>query len=189
MIIILALDLSLTRTGYATPEGGCGVLVPPRNCSDGVRRLQWFRDRTRDLARITRAQLVVIEGYAFGQARGTSQLHSAGELGGVVRLALFDAGIPFVDVPPASLKKFATGKGNAPKELILVETVKRLAYQGSDHNECDALWLRLMALRRYDPLECIGMPAKNLEALAGVKWPELPHIPQSVNTHTHAHTA
>lgn len=166
---IIGLDLSLTRTGYVLPDGTTSVIVPPKGAERGMPRLRWIRDSILSRARMSRVDLVVIEGYAMGMGREAHN-HAMGELGGVVRLSLFEAGISFVDVPPAVLKKYATGKGNANKELVLVEAVKRLGFQGSDNNEADALWLWHMAHDRFDGVRSY-VPATNREALGKVEWP------------------
>ncbi len=67
----------------------------------------------------TRDPLVLdaLEGYGHGMARGYA-LTQLGELDGVIRTALFEAGVPFVEVAPATLKKYATGRGNATKPRV-----------------------------------------------------------------------
>lgn len=113
------------------------------------------------------AGLVVLEGYSFG-SRGRA-VFDIGELGGVVRLALYRRGIPYVDVPPAALKKYATGRGNAPKEEVLAAAIRRLGYTGHDHNESDAMWLYAMAQDRY--LGYSRVPSTHRAALDAVAWP------------------
>jgi crossover junction endodeoxyribonuclease RuvC len=175
---IMGLDLSLTRTGYALPDGSYGVLVPPNDVNRGMPRLRWIRNTTVAMAKLQAVDLVVIEGYAMGMGR-EAQNHAMGELGGVVRLGMFDAGVRYVDVAPATLKRYATGKGNANKELVLVEAVKRLGYQGSDNNEADALWLRQMGLAAYlntatdTEFRMALVPALNRNALLKVQWPQI----------------
>jgi hypothetical protein len=60
-------------------------------------------------------------------------------------------GIALQPVAPATLKKFATGKGNADKDAMIAAAVRRLAEdtsrlaetcrKGMTHNTADALWL------------------------------------------------
>lgn len=183
---IVSLDLSLTRTGYAFSNGGfprAGVLVPPKTAASGMARLSWIRARVSAL--VLRgvpladpagyqedADLVLIEGYSFGQARGSSHSHALGELGGVVRLLLHERGIPYIDVAPAVLKKFATGRGNAKKEEVLGAAIRRLEYEGSDHNEADALFLLHAALVHFDRCP-VAFPQAQVAALEGISWPVL----------------
>ena len=138
MTRILALDLSLTSSGYATPDGQVGTLKPGNR--RGPERLSWVRDEILALEHDHDVDLIAIEGYSYG-SKGRATF-SIAELGGVVRCALYDAGLDYLEVSPAVVKKYATGKGNAPKDLVLVEAVKRLGYAGSSTDEADALWIR-----------------------------------------------
>jgi len=162
---IVALDLSLTATGWAHSDGRSGVWVPSKHVGLGLARMRWIRDTI--LATVAGAQLVAIEGYAFG-AQGNAMFNLA-ELGGVVRMALFDSGVPFADVPPSSLKLFATGKGNAPKDQVLAAAIRQLGYAGHDHNAADALWLLSMALVRNADPATLTEPQRR--ALAKIAWP------------------
>lgn len=168
---VLALDLSLSSTGVANVDGSTTRWVPPKSVG-GMDRLHWFTQQLGHAWVVQRHDVVVIEGYSFGTARQASHAHALGELGGVIRLTLWRNQVPYVDVPPASLKKYATGKGRAKKELVLVEAVKRLGYEGSSNDEADALWLRAMALDAYgEPV--VAMPAVNRSAIDAVQWLEL----------------
>ena len=140
MAAVLGIDPSLTATGLALPDGQSQVYKPPKCCNRGMRRLRKIRQKIMGVVEAYQPDLVVIEGYAFGARYSHS--HSLGELGGAIRLALYEAGVPYIDVPPTVLKMFATGKGNASKEKVLVEAIRRLDFEGHDNNEADALWLR-----------------------------------------------
>jgi Holliday junction resolvasome RuvABC endonuclease subunit len=170
--VIVAFNLSLTCTGWADASG-CGVLVPPTRCNRGIPRLLWIRSAI--LERAAGAALVVLEGYSFA-SRGRAII-SLGELGGVVRCALADSGVAWVDVPPSCRAMFATGKGNASKEQVLAEAIRKLGYQGHSNDEADALWLREMARAHYAP----GAPLseKKRAALSKIDWPVLTPAPES----------
>lgn len=175
---IVGLDLSLTATGVAPsrfPQLRIAYTITTK--LRGCERLAYIRDEVMrpcspvevwdpDWRMV--APLVVIEDYAFSRAAAHS--HQLGELGGVVRLALHEAGVPFVCVVPSSLKKYATGKGNANKGEMLAAAIRRLGYEGASDNEADALWLQAMGM---DALGCpvVEMPAVNRAALAKVEWP------------------
>lgn len=164
---ILALDLSLTCCGWASTERGSGTFAPT---AKGMERLGIVLDTLVQICAF-HADLVLIEGYAFA-ARGRA-VFSIGELGGVVRYALYDSELPYVDIPPSNLKKFATGKGNASKDLVLVEAVKRLGYEGSSNDEADALWMLAMARVHYGLDGAPDLPKAHLAALDKIQWPEL----------------
>lgn len=135
---VLAFDLSLTSTGVAH-EGGTSRITP--KCK-GVERLAEIREAVRLLVLTTAPELVVIEGYAYARA---NQAHQIGELGGVIRLLLHDMGIEYREVPPSSLKKWATGKGNADKDTMLETAIRKHGFQGHGNDEADAWLLMLMA--------------------------------------------
>jgi crossover junction endodeoxyribonuclease RuvC len=147
---ILALDLSLTSPGYfSRDEHGIvrsGVWKTPKTLEGSSRmvRLDWIRSQIEDAAlKLGPATRVFIEGYAFARA---NQAHQIGELGGVVRFALWCRGLQIVEVPPPSLKKFVTGKGNADKNLMLLNVYKRWGVEAADDNEADAVGLGRLAM-------------------------------------------
>jgi len=160
---VMGLDPSLTATGVALPNGETRIIVPGKCCKRGMPRLRRIRDAVMALVKEHDVNLVMIEGYSYGSRY--SHAHSLGELGGVLRLAIFEhPGVEYIDVPPSSLKKYATGKGNANKELVLVNAIKRLDYKGHDNNEADALWLRALGLE-VDGRPMVDLPKTHLEAL------------------------
>lgn len=155
---IVALDLSLTCTGIAVSWRPHPWTFKPE--TSGLARLRDIREEI--LTTCIEADVVIIEGYAYARA---NQAHQLGELGGVVRLALYEEGFPIVNVPPPVLKKFATGAGNAKKEAVLAAAIRKLGYAGYDHNEADALWLLQAARGHYE--------GHVHSALAKVVWPTL----------------
>lgn len=165
---ILALDMSLSEAGFAHSDGRAGTLSPPRGQNKGMQRVDWFRDQILEATR--GVDLVVIEGYAMGTKR-QSHSYSIGELGGVIRHTLWSRQTPYVEIPPATLKKLATGRGNAKKEEVLAAAIRRLGYDGHNHNVADALWLLEAAQQIY--AEGVALPKAHLEALAKVTWPKL----------------
>lgn len=161
---VVGLDLSLTATGVAGAEG-----VPSSIRPAGVGTVRLSAIRAGVVASIVGADLVMVEGPAFGRAQ---QMHALGQLAGVVYLALDEAGARWMLVPPASLKKYATGRGNAGKAEVLAAAIRRLGYAGHDDNEADALWLRAIGL---DLLGCpaVDVPAAHRGALDKLRLPSL----------------
>ena len=168
-IRIVALDPSLTAFGCAAGLSRTGVITTPKR--RGVERLIRIRDEVVRICRAERAECVVVEGYGFAPGRGHAA-REMGELGGVIRVALHEAGFQYVDVPPATLKRFACGKGNARKEEVLVAAVRRLGYEGASHDVADALWLYALARHAYG-CPVVEVPKTHLEALVKMKWPEI----------------
>ena len=59
---------------------------------------------------------VALEGYAFGAVGRVFQI---AENGGLLKFKLWEATIPVTNFPPTMIKKFATDKGNANKEMMV----------------------------------------------------------------------
>lgn len=146
----VGIDPSLTGTAIAAVDGTV-TLVKTRGLV-GPRRLVHIRQHVTDAALIG-VDLVAIEGYAYGTSHSA---HVMGELGGVIRVALHEIGVAYVDIPPGVLKKYATGSGSADKTAVVVSARDRLGYDGTNDNCADALWLRAIA---YDIL---GVPVVEL---------------------------
>jgi len=170
---ILAIDPSLTHLGWAKSWDGeitYGVVKPPApngNPKAALARLLMLREAV--LLAAQGMDLVVLEGYAYG-AQGRA-IVSLGELGGVLRLAFFEKDVPVLEVPPSNLKIFATGKGTSKKPELMAAAFKRLAYQGSDEHEVDALWLLALARYHYDELPPRFVPLGHLRGLDKLHYP------------------
>lgn len=132
---VVGIDPSLTSTGIAYGSGPLLQTLKPPKGLDGVERLVWIRD---EVPYMLEDSIVVLEGYAYGAKH---QAHQIGELGGVLRVALYEQGVPTYIVPPTKLKMFATGKGNASKDVVGYEAVSRFGISPGDNNQADALWL------------------------------------------------
>lgn len=169
---IVGLDLSLTATGVALADGSLLTIKTKPN-ADRMARISEIRKgvlRCLDFLGHGRVDMVVIEGYSMGSRQGSHQL---GELGGAIRMMLHDQAVPFVEVAPTRLKKYATGKGNADKDAVLVKAVRTFTPGPANNNEADAAWLRDMAVAFYSERE---IPKDRAELLRQVGFPALAHI-------------
>jgi len=162
-LFILGLDPSLTRTGVALPNGEALALRPK---DKGLDRLLWIRKEIGILiGSVDSLDFVCIEGFSYG-SKGKAVFEIAG-LGYMLRLMMYENSIPFLEVSPSSLKKYATGHGNANKTEVIRAAWKRLGYEGTDDNEADALWLRAIGLDYAgDPI--LAMPEVNRSILEGL---------------------
>lgn len=176
---LAGLDLSLSSTGVArwdTSEHGELLTVTvspgfrmPKIMTNEVRARRLYDLHDQILGAVGIVDLVAIEGYSYASKNGGERL---GELGGVIRLSLYDAGIPYLEIPPPSLKKYATGKGNASKDDVLQEAVHRSGRTFGSDDEADAWWLGQMLLCHYG-LPHVPMPALNRAVLDKIQWPTL----------------
>ncbi len=133
MIRVAGIDPSLQSTGVATYTDG--RFLPYRIQElrrKGAARLCSIRDRV----------CTVIEGYSYGSE---GRWYDLGELGGVLRVALFERGIPYLVVPPSSLKRFTAGNGHATKEAMMRAVASYYAVSTSIDDEADAVALARFA--------------------------------------------
>lgn len=156
---IIGVDPSYTATGWAD-EHEHGLITTSPDDGDDLERCVYIAEMI--LMEIPRAldSLVVIEG---GVNRSANGLRS-GYLHGVIRYVLFNGGVAWLDVPPAVVKKYATGRGNAPKVDVVVAARDRLGYDGTDDNVADALWLRQIGLA-VTGQPCVEVPKAHRAAL------------------------
>lgn len=78
----------------------------------------------------------VIEDYAVSKFGGSAI--TSIEIGTVIRFCMWQDGFPYLDVSPTSLKKFVTGKGNAKKDLIMLDVFKRWGFSAPTNDIADA---------------------------------------------------
>lgn len=158
---IIGLDLSLTRTGVATQEG-TSVLATPKK---GYDRLRWIREQV--LEACDGADLVVVEGPSYG-SQGRA-IHQIAGMWWLVTMAV-DEKYPLAVAPPSTIKRYATGRGNANKDAMMLATARKFDWFGGDNNEADALWACAMGHEwAEDPI--VTMPKASRIALEGVAWP------------------
>ena len=165
----LGLDLSLTSTGYSI-NGQTGVISTKHK---GAERLSRVSNIIVDLIMDNPIDAVIIEGYSF--ASRNSQAHSIGELGGAVRMKIWERGVLYVDVPPTCRAKFATGKGNAGKTEVIsaISSKTGLVFSGAGaDDECDAWILEQMGLTHVGE-STQYWTKEQLDALTKVDWSEI----------------
>lgn len=162
---VIGLDLSLTASGICLPDGTTHTIKT--NAKDGDRRLLHIGHAIANTL-APGADLAVVEDIPQNSfaAKPISMVH------GVVRAALLEAGVPYVLVTAATLKKFATGKGSGDKIPMAIAALKRAGREFPDDNQCDAWWLRHAGLDALGQPE-IAMPADQRAALNKVTWPQL----------------
>lgn len=146
----LGIDLSLTEPGFCLQPGGNPWHYNTGKLR-GMARIERIRQEVDCAVRDCKPDIICIEGYSFG-SQGRAVV-SAGELGGVVRHGLYLQGYGFTEVAPSQLKKYATGKGNTDKNLVLLAVYKRWGVDLINDNEADAFVLAqigLALLGEYD---------------------------------------
>lgn len=161
---IIGIDPSLTATGICTDDGWWTVYDP-----DGGDHRLWVIhiDVTMALTGHTPPRLVIMEDLpTHGKGAGKT-----GMAQGVIRLALQQQQVPYLTVTAATLKKFATGRGNAPKPDLRMELYKRAELDLADDNQVDAWWLHQIGLHLIGAGDRLTLPKTHLEALDKINKP------------------
>ena len=111
---------------------------------------------------------IIMEGYAYGRIH---QMAALGELCGIIKWEATNREIEVIIIPPTSLKKFATGKGNANKESMRDAANKERQKDGlpwlKTHDEADAYWL--LRIGEEIENESLGLPKYRQEVLKQVR--------------------
>lgn len=124
---VIGLDVSLTSTGMAAVnargEAFTTVVRSTGSTTDTVvqtaRRIESLAEDICDQTVGASPALVVIESAFFSTRKDTSAHRRAG-LWWAILAKLIDRDVTVVPASPAQVKKYATGKGNASKEQVLV---------------------------------------------------------------------
>lgn len=165
---VLGLDLAIGATGVCLPNGHAATIKPTLKGDD---RLTEIRNRIAIL--ITDddqpADVVILEDVPATMKGAAGKVIPM--LHGAVRARLLDLGLPYIVVPPSTLKAFATGKGNADKTAMAMAAYKRAGREFADDNQVDAFWLRAAGLDWYGQPE-FPLPAAQRDRLGKVVWPD-----------------
>jgi crossover junction endodeoxyribonuclease RuvC len=204
---VVGVDLSMRSTGLAVirPQSDyrrLRLIESVKDSREGDDPYPFLYARVRDIGRRIRAEafaarqagdptLIVIEGPAMHVPAGQSHRHSMSWLWGRTYEVLSREGAVVV-VPPASLKRYVSGKGNADK-LTMMHAATTRAFPGIDFthrgkvndNLVDAYGLAAMGCRE------LGFPVEpsaqrvTPESLQGAQWhtPRLSTIePKGITT-------
>ena len=143
MTATLALDLGTTtgwaiRTGDSHITSGSQSFKPGRFEGGGMRFLrfrQWLTE--------TKAASEGLRAIYFEEVRrhlGVDAAHAYGGFLATLTAWCEHHQIPYQGVPVGTIKKHATGKGNASKEAMLA-SARSMGHDPADDNEADALAL------------------------------------------------
>ena len=148
---ILALDLGST-TGWAIRNSRCRILHgtaefrPTRFEGGGMRYLRFGKWLDQTLEVTAGIDAVYVE--EVRRHVGTDAAHVYGGL--LATLTAWCEGhvIPYQGVPVGTIKRYATGKGNADK-AAMIAAVRARGFEPSDDNEADAIAILLWAIETH----------------------------------------
>ena len=145
---ILALDLG-TTTGWAlrSHDGlittGTASFRPGRFDGGGMRYLR-FTNWLTELDRLS-GPIVAIWFEEVRRHAGTDAAHIYGGLMATLTSWAELRGVPYEGVPVGTIKRHATGKGNAPKQAM-IDAARTRGFNPTDDNEADAIAILLWAI-------------------------------------------
>lgn len=173
---VIGIDLSLTCTGLSDGFQAWCHPTHGRATDDLTARDDRLRRITDTVmayvSPAVRTNLVVLEGPSHNSRHGNAWDRAGLWWRLVHRLLAQD--VPLAVAPPACRAKYATGKGNAGKDAVLLAASRRWPdCPISNNNEADALVLAQMGLD-WLGRPTVPMPATHKAALTGVAWPERP---------------
>ncbi|WP_246102616.1 crossover junction endodeoxyribonuclease RuvC [Streptomyces piniterrae] len=164
---IIGLDLSLTSTGVALPDGTTYRIKT--RAVDADNRLVLIRDNIRRALATHRPHLAVVEDLPItaNSAGITGMVH------GIVRAELADAEVPRALIAAATLKAYAADNGRADKAQMAAAAYLAAGVQFPDDpggDRCDAWWLRA-AGHDWWGTPLFDLPDAQRARLTKAKWP------------------
>ena len=137
----LGIDLSLSATGLVLLDGratGPHAVIEEeiKITGEGIIRKLAIVERVMDTIEGWSPDRIVIEGYSLG--KNMSSTVPLVEIGAILRLSLFLDKHGWLDPNASQVKKFATGKGNSPKDVVMMHVLKRWGHQSKTNNTADA---------------------------------------------------
>jgi len=152
-MIVIGIDPSLTGTGIFIEYNDYAVVIKTKSSEDDANRMIKI---SKEIMRVINMYgnedvKVGIEGFSMmSRGRGKGQLFG---LGWVLRTKLKENNIPYIEIAPTMVKKFATGKGNCEKSLILKAVFKKWSFDVDDDNIADAYVIQKIADHYFNNIE------------------------------------
>lgn len=183
MSIVIGIDPSLTSTGIAMLDTQDRLDIPTCTIGSSGKRNDGWPTRLGRIEAITTsirnlipasADLAVMEAPSLGQTRQGGHFDRHGLWWSIYQDLTHVACLPVLVVPPAARAKYATGKGNAGKDEVLLAVARRYPQaEVVNNDEADATILAAIGARILDdPIED-HLPRVNLDAMAKLVAPVL----------------
>lgn len=138
---ILALDIA-TNTGWKTETAsGTWNFTPKRWESQGMKLIR-FKAKVKEIIDLEWINIISYERAAWMHK---ASIISESEMIGVVKLLAEELWIHLACYSATEIKKFATGKWNANKQMMIDKAIE-LGYNPWDDNEADAIHLYLLTV-------------------------------------------
>ncbi|WP_346007268.1 crossover junction endodeoxyribonuclease RuvC [Janibacter terrae] len=179
MTMIIGIDPSLTGTGLALLDTDDHLVIPTETLTSTGKVTASTDERLERILTIVetviykavehKSDLAVIEAPAF--SRNNAGTWDRAGLWWLLVSRLAEARIETTTIPPTTRAKYATGRGNAGKDEVLLAVAKRYPHVDvRDNNQADALVLAAIGAHLAGhPID--DLPKTHLDALAKVARP------------------
>ena len=171
IMVSMGLDISTSATGLVVLQANPDHAHPHLTLEMEISSKQPSgAARNRDLAMQIMQRIhdhepdkITIEGYSLNMKNAGSVIPLV-ELGGIVRLMMHLDEISWYDPTASEVKKFCTGKGNAPKNVVMMNVLKRWGHESKTDNTADAYVCAALGLATSNQLPGI---TQEMRAVAG----------------------
>jgi Holliday junction resolvasome RuvABC endonuclease subunit len=137
---ILGIDQA-TKCGIAyelvgsKPKSELWLLEIRNKESQGMKWLR-FESKLKNFIVINKIEVIA---YELPAGRNINPIIHSSKLICIIEKLCAEMNLEYIELSTGSIKKFATGNGNAKKDLMVEFAKKLWAYDGEDDNEADAL--------------------------------------------------
>lgn len=171
MMRYIGIDPS-TKTGFAVLDGQGGVVDALEITTKVEEEPQKFDHlASHILNRIELTDdyppefLLCIEGFSYNsKGKAVSTMYG---IGWIIRLQLLKRGYKYIEIPPSSLKKFVSGKGNTKKDTLAVEIYERWGFKHTSDNVRDAYALAQIARALHEDVKLTKFQEEVLKKIRG----------------------
>lgn len=111
----------------------------------GMRRYRELATKVMQTYYHFKPDILVIEGYSLNMKHSSSVVPLV-ELGAVIRFLLNLDGIQWFDPRATEVKQFVTGKGNSPKDKMMMFVLKNWSFESENNDIADAYACAIMGL-------------------------------------------
>lgn len=144
-MLVLGLDTS-TKTGLALVDSAKNIVYTEQvqfKTLKGWERCAAIISSIMAAHEKYKPDLVVMEGYGFANPHTLSILV---EVGTIIRYFLWQNDIPYLVVPPKSLKRFVLGKGVGDKKAMMAAVLQNWGHKAKTDDIADAIGLAMFGL-------------------------------------------
>jgi Holliday junction resolvasome RuvABC endonuclease subunit len=145
----VGLDLSLSSTGICLKTGSEirveTIKSKPDTAENDLARLKYIVAEIMRRIPKSVSMICVEDFFTPGNAQQVGAAIKLAMLGTAMRLALWEAGMPFFVVSPNSLKKYILQTGKGQKSLIIMAVYRRWGFEVKDDNQADGCVLAHIA--------------------------------------------